>query len=261
VHGQELWHSDGTAAGTALIDICLGLSKTCASDPREFTPFNGKLYFRAATAAAGRELFSVDSTNSVAVQDLVSGTGESVPTSLTVFNGKLYFSARDATPAPWLWEYDGSTLIKRYNITASKLTVVGNNLFFNGISSASGAELWVYNGVTNMVREIRSGVVGSNPDNLTVFNGKLYFSADDGVHGQELWVSDGTAGGTQLVRDICPGVGGSINSVRAEFTPVNGQLFFGADDCSAGAELWVSDGTGVGTQRVKDIYTGTVSNT
>ncbi|HEX3128903.1 MAG TPA: ELWxxDGT repeat protein [Thermoanaerobaculia bacterium] len=33
----------------------------------------------------------------------------------------------------------------------------------------------------------------------------LYFAFDDGIHGTELWRTDGTAGGTRMVKDICPG--------------------------------------------------------
>jgi ELWxxDGT repeat protein len=39
-------------------------------------------------------------------------------------------------------------------------------------------------------------------------------------------------------------------------TGVGGQLFFFADDGSNGAELWTSDGTGVGTVLVKDVKPG-----
>ena len=57
VHGQELWRSDGTAAGTGLArDIFPGLR---GSNPGELTVSGGLLYFAAEDRAHGRELWAV----------------------------------------------------------------------------------------------------------------------------------------------------------------------------------------------------------
>jgi ELWxxDGT repeat protein len=56
-----------------------------------------------------------------------------------------------------------------------------------------------------------------------------------------------------LVRDICPG---SYNSVGGELTAAGETLFFAANDCLHGMELWKSDGTQEGTVMVADIYQG-----
>jgi ELWxxDGT repeat protein len=69
--------------------------------------------------------------------------------------------------------------------------------------------------------------------------------------------TNGTPGGTQLVRDINPGSGGSY---PADLTNVNGTLFFSATNGVHGVELWKSDGTEAGTVLVKDIDPGSAGS-
>lgn len=63
--------------------------------------------------------------------------------------------------------------------------------------------------------------------------------------GQSTW--DGIA---RMVRDINPGEAGSYPYSLVE---AGGKVFFVADDGSYGTELWASDGTSSGTQRLTDI--------
>lgn len=86
--------------------------------------------------------------------------------------------------------------------------------------------------------------------------GKLYFFADDGVHGRELWRSDGTALGTFLVRDLCPGSCGTRYPNWGSMAGLGDDLLFVADDGIHGLELWITDGTAVGTRMVADIRPG-----
>ena len=51
-------------------------------------------------------------------------------------------------------------------------------------------------------------------------------------------------------------VGGAGGSLAREFTNVNNTVFFTANEAVSGRELWKSDGTDVGTVRVKDIQGG-----
>jgi ELWxxDGT repeat protein len=74
--------------------------------------------------------------------------------------------------------------------------------------------------------------------------------AYDDKHGYELWKSDGTEEGTVMVKDIAPGVWGSMPKY---LTGVNETLYFSASDNIHGYELWKSDGTEEGTVMVKDI--------
>ncbi len=55
VHGEELWRSNGTAAGTVLVkDIWPG---SIGSIPDQLTNVNGVLYFRAFDGVHGQEVW------------------------------------------------------------------------------------------------------------------------------------------------------------------------------------------------------------
>ncbi len=82
------------------------------------------------------------------------------------------------------------------------------------------------------------------------------FAATDG-DGRELWITDGTEEGTEQVRDINEGAGDGIpDELKNEFAYLNGKAYFQATNGSDGYELWVSDGTAVGTEMLDDFNTG-----
>jgi ELWxxDGT repeat protein len=72
-----------------------------------------------------------------------------------------------------------------------------------------------------MVLDINTTLLASNPSEFVAIGSTAYFAADDGVNGIELWKSDGTAAGTTLVKDINPG---SAASNPSNLTNVNGTL-------------------------------------
>src|SRR5262249_27563073 len=106
-HGQELWKSDGTAAGTVLVkDINPGSN---GSNPTSLTNVNGTLFFTANDGSHGQELWKSDGTaaGTVMVKDINPGSsayGNSSPTDLTNVNGTLFFSAYDAAHGGELWK-------------------------------------------------------------------------------------------------------------------------------------------------------------
>ena len=85
----------------------------------------------------------------------------------------------------------------------------------------------------------------ANPENMTEVNGVLFFTADDGINGRELWKSDGTTDGTQMVKNI--NLWGS--TIFNELKSFNGLLFFKINN--GNEELWISNGTEAGTNRIK----------
>jgi ELWxxDGT repeat protein len=94
-HGNELWKSDGTAAGTVMVkDIDPGPNGSSTGNLKNV---DGTLYFRAHDATHGDELWKSDGTaaGTVMVKDINPGSGNSSPHNLTAANGLLEFYAFD----------------------------------------------------------------------------------------------------------------------------------------------------------------------
>ena len=219
-HGQELWKSDGTEAGTVMVkDI-----RTCPychsrAGVSGITAMGDNVYFYADDGPNGFELWKSDGTanGTVMVKDIRSGSDSSGPRFFTAAGNTLYFRADDGTHGAELWKSDGTA---------------------NG---------------TVMVKDIRPGTSGSNPGEssgfFTAVGNTIFFDADDGTHGQELWKSDGTEAGTVMVKDIKTG-GPSFHSYPDSMTAIGDNLFFEAtptNEIGNQYELWVSDGTESGT--------------
>lgn len=230
--GEELWRSDGTAAGTQLlVDIEPG---TASSAPRHLTAAGSRLFCTAATAAAGRELWITDGTaaGTQQVADLQAGPGSAL-------DSEPGFGTGDDVDTP-----------------SGRFATLGNRLFFRADAGTTGQELWVSDGTaagTALLKDIFPGARSSEILWLTAGNGRVYFVADDGVHGRELWTSDGTAAGTRMVEDILPG-SGSSRPFSLRF--VDGLLVFAADDGARGVEPWKSNGTPEGTFAIQDVAPG-----
>jgi len=107
IHGEELWKSDGTAAGTMMVkDLNPGAG---SSSPGSLTNVNGTLYFAAANGINGVELWKSNGTQAgtVLVKDINAG-GSSSPQYLTNVNGTLFFAADDGVNGSELWKSNGT---------------------------------------------------------------------------------------------------------------------------------------------------------
>ncbi len=189
--------------------------------PKNLTAVGGTLYFTAATAAYGRELWRSTGTEAgtVMVEDFYPGTGSS--------------SVYELCPA-------------------------GNSLLFSATRPDEGTELRVYNiGDASIRTYANIGQPCSYPKSFTPMGSRVYFSAGNSVNGDELWSSDGTEQGTSMVKDIHAGTGSSTPDQLTVIT-TNGvsTLFFVAYDEVSGYELWKSDGTAQGTLRLSNIGPG-----
>lgn len=104
-----------------------------------------------------------------------------------------------------------------------------------------------------LLKDFSPGSYNSNGFFVTELNGGVVISIYDSAHGGEQWFTDGTTNGTYLLKDINPGINGSLYT---DFSYTNSNLlFFTALDSFTVSNrygLWVTDGTKAGTKKVKD---------
>lgn len=275
VHGDELWKTDGTAAGTVMVmDINPG---TGSSFPNSMMQAGGTLYFAANDGVHGNELWKTDGTaaGTELVIDIRSGLQSSNVEYLVPFGNSVLFRAYDATHGRELWISDGTeagtVIVKDIgpgtssgvankpglgDAAAPEPRAMGGAIYFLANDGIHGSELWKTDGTeagTFMVKDASPGTGSCGTQMITVLGGQLVFPAFDPVHGDELWTSDGTELGTTLIQNIASDAN---SSEPDQFLAMGGILYFTADDGAHGHELWRSDGTEAGTVMVKDINPG-----
>jgi ELWxxDGT repeat protein len=257
VHGAELWRSDGTDAGTAMVkDVEPGGGWGMYRGFAGITVLGATAYFQGTTQVHGSELWKTDGTEggTVEVKDV-----QAFASSLFILNdypganfrslgGKLLCDATDGASGLEPWVSDGTdagTVLlgdlvpgAESGYPETSLTVGGTTLLgtYNG--------LWATDGTPAGTSQILPGTIQS-VQGFAPALGTILLSAQDATSGVELWKTDGTDAGTQLIRDLDPGV---ASSYPYGFTPLGSAVLFGAQDGGPGyAKLWRTDGTFGGT--------------
>ncbi|MEM7374046.1 MAG: ELWxxDGT repeat protein [Bacteroidota bacterium] len=264
ISGAELWRSDGSGAGTHLLkDIW---PEEPNSNYRLFTAADSLVFFTATRPEDGKtsgELWKSNGTEAgtQVVKEIVSGAGGPGIQEMVWFQDRLFFIAEDGQSGQEIWVSDGTESgtelfldIKAGSEDSypNDLIIWGNQLFFIAKGAGLKNALYVNDGTkggTVMLKEdIGFGnIVGTS-------DAYLFFQAPkDSVSGVELWRTDGTLAGTQLVKDIYPGVGASHPFQGVGFGQ---ELIFIAIHPDYGRELWISDGTEHGTRLLKEFWPG-----
>ncbi len=270
---SELWKSDGTEAGTVRIK---DIEAAGSSLPSNFKVFNGELYFTAYTSALGTELWKTDGTEAGTnmIIDINSGASSSNINNMVVNNNHFIFTANNGANGEELWKTDGTlagtTMVKDIS-AGGESTSISGTLVFNATTTflvaqntTFGTEVWKTDGTeagTVLLKDINPGAESGLPlfsnTNPLVHNGFVYFEANDGVNGSELWKSDGTEAGTVMVKNI--NTDNSVESGKGLFDGillVDNKILFEAFNTDNNRELWITDGTEVGTTILKDLNPG-----
>ncbi|MGH9360894.1 MAG: ELWxxDGT repeat protein, partial [Thermoanaerobaculia bacterium] len=274
-HGREVWTSNGTRLGTALLgDLHPGPSEH--ERPTELTAIGGRLFFSTGFGTAvwttqgvpgdarrlrGRQRF---------LHSLV-GLGH-----VAIFFGSEY---RDGELSLVIWRSDGTPQGTRRVETVARTTNpsdIGADFFATATSDGARvyftphyaldfidrvSGLWVTDGTAAGTFE----AVADPCDRCTFVASPhllgqrlVYLTESDVEHPRrtELWTSDLTPAGTlPLLRASF--IDGPIQWIRQLVTLEFGErAFFVASDFARGEELWTSDGTPEGTRLVADLRPG-----
>lgn len=253
-NGIELYRSNGTDAGTVLLkDINTGNAGVDSSSPRNFYTVNNTIIFLARTTATGEELWRTDGTEAgtIPLADINPGPAsfseisipvpppfppQSIPLFLGfhTFNNRAYFIADNGTSTGVMWVTDG--------------TAANTDPVFNILDGTSVPPILLIDAVN--------------------YPNKFFFPVSDGQTRSEIWESDGTSANTRLFRSFTPTTAGNLPFILVPYTYdllnqnvyqtlfQGNKFFFSAGSATEGDELWISDGTTAGTNRVKDIYAG-----
>ncbi|MFL6194018.1 MAG: ELWxxDGT repeat protein, partial [Thermoanaerobaculia bacterium] len=277
VHGTELWKSDGTGAGTAMLkEIEPGAG---GSNPYGFISFAGKILFGAFESSVYWELWQTDGTEAgtTLLKDINTDlNSSSFPRRFTIAGSTLFFEANSAAEGREAWKTDGTAagtvLVKDINpgplygillYGRSLFRALGSEVYFFGYDGDHGQEVWKSDGTdagTVRVKDVEPGPgfgVGYGYSGLTVLGSEVYFHGVTTAHGLELWKTDGTGAGTVEVRNVSTVQSGMpvFNGyLFGTLLGLNGKLLFNADDGATGPEPWVTDGTAAGTQLLVDFF-------
>jgi ELWxxDGT repeat protein len=154
--GEELWRSDGTAAGTELVaNIAAALDD--GTSPEMPTAIGESLYFSVWSPAEQYELWMAGRGQEGAamvgpgpvVQDR---PGDLWPDRAAELGGTVYFGAEDLEGGVELWSSElGSTAATRFadlnpgpndGVGVTPITRAGDSLYFSGRNATSGWELF-----------------------------------------------------------------------------------------------------------------------
>jgi len=254
VHGAELWRTDGTAAGTRMVqDIVPGAG---ASQPRAFAALGDTLLFWADDRIHGAELWRSDGTaeGTALVTELSPGPSGSFRGAGCVLGDALLFGAGSS-----LWRTDGSaagtyplaavTVSSSIGFANPEFHCLAERAVFTGndSGSVSGLALWASDGTPSGTLEIAA--LGFNWSGAS--SGSQVFFFEPEFSSSRLWQTDGTPDGT-VVTSLPAGTAASPGT--GLLAVAGDTLYFVARDESHGRELW-KFGTG-GFARVTDLAPG-----
>ena len=258
LHGTEIWKSDGTTMGTAIIkDINPGPENSVS---HALTEINGKVAFVAnefesrkgielwstnGTAAGTKLLKDINTTRTLSSSPLQSGSA--------TLNDKIIFSADDGVHGFEPYISDGTEKGTRLLNDISSgpgssspgfFSVKNHEFYFVAFpEDFSNPTIYRTNGKAGGLRKIVSWFrFGGDVISFKVTDKGLVFFivTNQDTHFWELWRSNGTLSGTFKIAD-------KLASELIE--TIGNTVYFMAGDPTIGTELWKSDGSIAGTKK------------
>jgi ELWxxDGT repeat protein len=269
--GEELYVTDGTAAGTTLLmDINPGTPDMLTWNDG-FTQFHSdgqRAYFFANDGVHGAELWTSDGTvaGTMMVKDINVGAGKSLKSlsAFTTLNGFTYFIANTPTNGTELYKTDGTTagtsMVFDFRPgvnsgVAESIVALNNKLIFSGTIDGGETNVYALDPANNTTQSLMNILtfnppIPSDPFGPTllkenIFCDKLYFNksyfANPNLSGFQIAVTDGLLAGTGIIADSIPLVNSTIINFAywgSSFAEVNNQLLYRGKDLAGGWELY-----------------------
>lgn len=248
--GDELYSTDGTVAGTKIIDLRPGKDSFYA---RYFFKFNDKLCFEGYTPENKHSLFVSDGT----LEGTVALNYDVVDTPYLVNGNTLYFRGSNGNDGQELCKTDGTpegtSMIK--DICPGKPSGFPDNMvwsngkiYFTADDGVNKKQAWVSDGTadgTFMLKDIyTAGTYGSRANDVTAYDGAVYFTAEIAKNDFQLFKTDGTTAGTVSIQPIDAtstsnplGVNGPTITPPIPPTVIDGFFFFAGNYYGNGREL------------------------
>jgi ELWxxDGT repeat protein len=245
----QVWITDGSDAGTTML-LDLGASGQVGMLESDA---NRAWFCAAEVQVQGCNLYVTDGTPA-GTRKLT--TGQAVSRSFLAPSGELYFFSSAADGSQFgLWVSDGTTAGTRLLHTSATLGISaigpiawvdGRSLFINADDTLNRRGVFRVNLDTGVSDMIAPNQQYSFAENAVEMGGAHYFIMDF-----SLWRSDGTAAGTGRLTNYSLPYAATNPLVK-----IGNRLVFGNGDHSTGMEIWVSDGTLGGTQKLAEATPG-----
>jgi ELWxxDGT repeat protein len=232
-----------------------------SSEPRDLLRAGDTVYFSAADAAHGRELWKTDGTaaGTVLVKDLAPGPAAGSPRGFTMLHETLFFFADDPTNGTALWRSNGTALgtelVRAVTGGApfadGHMREAGDVLFFLG-GDAGDPSLWRSDGtaahtdrVTGPWADGYALLPDGDVDPMALGNALLFITVDAATDRARLWRTVGTEASTSEVMAVDPGMPGQGRAL-SRLARLGDAVYFTANDGGTWG-LYRTDGTAAGT--------------
>ena len=258
----QYWRTDGTTAGTYALKNGAGQPITYSSNYwyANILISGGMIYFIGSDGGP-LKLWRSNGTPTGATAIASSLPGASATFDGILFcvfpNGTIFFEGPSipSNTGYGLWSFDGTNVTFLANMKYGNASLLATQAGSYAVLG-SGGELWRSDGTIGgtYVLGTTNGSDGYHNWPMTALGTSVLMGGYDTTYGNELWKTDGTVANTGLLKDVQASTWGSY-PYRLKRVP--GGIVFWADSSAAtdpytprGQEIWFSDGTEAGTQRL-----------
>ena len=251
----KTWISDLSTINTRVV--------TDQVDVIEVVIKDNNVYFQGFSSQLGKELWKSDisfNNLNLVLNINKSHFGANFYPNPNIAGNRILFILNDGIHGSEPWTYDKSEqkvyLVKdiyegNKSSSLDNMVSLNNQVFFSATTNDYGKELWKSDGTkqgTVMVSDLIPGPGSSSPRNFIVHNGNVFFTIYKNNH-YFLCKTDGN--NTAIVKDL------GVNEYNSplfitHIVSASNLLYFSV--AGQGEDLWKSDGTEIGTVKVKDLY-------